>query len=312
MRVRAIDAFRGTAIVLMVFFSLAFNLSSELPGILKHNQPGQTNPGDFVLPMFLFASGMSLVFFAKKRGNADAAAYAMDIIGRSGKLALVWVFLSPFSSGVMLGMDELALSLVLSAATLLLIGLPDNWIAAAALAPVAAYLALGYAGILPDFSGYYLGGFAAVPFYLPVMLAGVIAGRNMEAIWKLAIAALIIGLALSFAAPLSKTAVSPSFIAVSIAVSAGAFLAVERLGLGALEYPGRKPLEFWILMYVLLIIPLVFYAIGTKSDIPLGLPWPLALGISAACIPVLVAASKALELVAGRMRHRLSAIKGKA
>ncbi len=304
MRVRAIDAFRGTAIVLMVFFSLAFNLSAELPGILKHNQQGETNPGDFVLPMFLFASGMSLVFFAKKRGNADSAAFMMDVIGRSGRLALVWVFLSPFSSGVMLGMDELALSLVLSAATLLLIGLPDNWIAAAALAPVAAYLALGFAGALPDFSGYYLGGFAAAPFYLPVMLAGVIAGRNMDAVWKLAVAALVIGLALSFAAPLSKTAVSPSFIAVSIAVSAGAFLAVGRLGLGALEYPGRKPLEFWILMYVLLIIPLVFYAIGTKSDIPLGLPWPLALVVSAACIPLLVAASKALEYAAGRILPR--------
>jgi hypothetical protein len=312
MRVRAIDAFRGTAIVLMIFFSLAFNLSASLPGFLKHNQRNEISPGDFVLPMFLFASGMSLVFFEKKRVKADKAAYLMDVIGRSGKLALIWVFLSPFSSGVMFGMDELALSLALSIVSLLIIGLPDRWIAAAAFAPAVAYLALGNAGILPDFQSYYLGGFAATPFYLPVMLAGIIAGRNLNGVWKIAISALIIGLALSFVVPPYKSGVSPSFMALSIAVSAVSYMAIERLDLHALEYPGKKPLEFWILMYVLLIIPLVFYAIATKSDIPLGLPVPLALGISALCIPVLVVASKVLELVAARITPHLLMPKAKA
>ncbi|MFH0885423.1 MAG: heparan-alpha-glucosaminide N-acetyltransferase domain-containing protein [Candidatus Micrarchaeota archaeon] len=311
MRVRAIDAFRGTAIVLMVFFSLAFNLSAELPDFLKHNQPNEISPGDFVLPMFLFASGMSLVFFVKKREKAGTAGYLMDIIGRSGKLAIIWIFLSPFSSGTMFGMDELALSLILSVVSLLLIDLPDYWIAAAALAPAAAYLALGYAGVLPDFPSYYLGGFAAAPFYLPVMLAGIIAGKSLNGVWKIAVAALIIGLVLTFFVPPYKSGVSPSFIALSIAVSAFAYMVIERLGLHALEYPGKKPLEFWILMYVLLIIPLVFYAIATKSGLPLDMPWPAALGISVVCIPILIAASKALGYIAARILPHPSVLRVK-
>jgi predicted acyltransferase len=209
MRVRAIDAFRGAAIALMVFFSLALNLSAGLPEFLKHNQPNEINPGDFVLPMFLFASGMSLVFFVKKREKARASAYWMDIAGRSGKLLLVWVFLSLFSSGEILGMDELALSVILSLAVILLIPLPAAEIAAIALAPPFAYVVLLYAGMLPDFAGHYLGGFAALPFYLPVMLAGAIAGKDMKGTWRIAAAAALLSAILLLMVPPYKSVASP-------------------------------------------------------------------------------------------------------
>lgn len=305
MRVRAIDAFRGAAIALMVFFSLALNLSAGLPDLLKHNQPDEISPGDFVLPMFLFASGMSLVFFVKKRENAPAAACWMDIIGRSGKLLLVWVFLSLFSSGEILGMDELALSVILSLAAILLIPLPAAEIATIALAPPFAYIVLLHAGMLPDFSGHYLGGFAALPFYLPVMLAGAIAGRDMKGTWKVAAGAAILSAILLFIIPPYKTDASPSFMALSVLLSALAFMGIERLGAPWAEYMGKRPLRFWILMYVLLIIPLVLYALASRTGLPLGLPWPAAIIVSACAIPLLVAASKGMDM----LEKRISAAK---
>ena len=56
------DAFRGLAIVGMVFFTLTLKLSRNLPDILKHNVSGSLHLGDFVLPMFIFGSGISLAY----------------------------------------------------------------------------------------------------------------------------------------------------------------------------------------------------------------------------------------------------------
>ena len=51
----------------MVFFTVTLRLSSDLPDPLRHNVWGSLHLGDFVLPMFLFASGLSLAYFLQKR-----------------------------------------------------------------------------------------------------------------------------------------------------------------------------------------------------------------------------------------------------
>ena len=68
-RNRAIDAHRGLAILGMVFFSLTIRLSADLPGPLKHNVRNSLHIGDLVLPMFLFASGLSLAYFLEKHAS---------------------------------------------------------------------------------------------------------------------------------------------------------------------------------------------------------------------------------------------------
>lgn len=305
MRVRAIDAFRGLAVVLMVFFSMTIRLSGTLPDALKHNVPNSLHVGDFVLTMFLFASGMSLAHFHRKREKNSSSGYFLDVLERLGLFAMVWAFISPFSSGLVFGMDELALNLVLSVAALAVIRMPDAWVATICLVPPAAYFILAKAGALPDFDGLYLGGFAAAPFYLPVMLAGVLAARDQDSIWKIGMAGLVIGLALAPAIAPDKSVASPSFIFISIAVSAAAFISVEKLGLGWFEYPGKKPLEFWAMMFIFLIAPLVFNAAATGSDLPLDMPWQIAVVASVACVPALICVSLALGTVSGLIRRRL-------
>ncbi len=78
MRIRSIDVFRGISILLMVFFTLILRLSDSLPVLIIHNVRESIHLGDFVLPMFLFASGISLVFFAKKRKKLKS--HVLDIL----------------------------------------------------------------------------------------------------------------------------------------------------------------------------------------------------------------------------------------
>src|SRR5512143_3645043 len=139
MRIEAIDRFRGLAIVLMVFFSLTLALSDSLPEAIRHNVPGSLHLGDFVLPMFLFASGMSLFFFVQKKGKGKH--FVLDLMERFGLLAMIWLFLAPFSGGGFLEMDELMLSLLLSVPTILMASWREDAVLAAALIPLLAYFA---------------------------------------------------------------------------------------------------------------------------------------------------------------------------
>ena len=179
MRIPSIDLFRGLAIALMVFFTISYWTSANLPEFLKHNEADSLHIGDFVLPMFLFASGMSLVFFHEKRKGKKG--YWLDAIERFGKLVIISAILSIFSAGAFLGMDEVMLSALLFLASLLLLQLPEAYLVSVSLAiPTAYALITAYTGLLPGFGSAYLGGYPAAIFYLPVMLTGVMVGRRVE------------------------------------------------------------------------------------------------------------------------------------
>jgi len=324
MRLRSIDAFRGLAIVLMVFFTLTLTFSSQLPDLITHNVAGSLHAGDFVLPMFLFASGMSLVFFHEKRKKKKALEYALDVVERFGKLALVSFLLSPFTAGIF-QMDEVMLSAILFLVCVVLVGLPEMVLVLVAFAVFAIYFALYDLSLLPDFSAYYLGGYPAAIFYLPVMLGGVIAGKLIAEKKGLAPALLGAGLlfvVLLLVVPPDKSEATPSFMALSVAVSLLVFVLIERAvgtgrerkrtsdepGLvgtergvvsGFFEYLGRQPINYWVLMFLLARIPLSFYAIYMGIELPLGLGWMEAVILAAAYAPLLYLVSRLGDFVSG-------------
>jgi predicted acyltransferase len=271
MRLRQIDAFRGFAIVLMAFFTL-YALLSEGPDFLLHNQPDSLHAGDFVLPLFLFASGMSLFFFAQKR-KSNIRDYALDSIERFGKLVLISFFLMLLVGNAPFTMDEVMLIALLSLPALILALLPELFTYAGILLPPTLYLFLLSTNSLPDFNAAYLGGYPAAIFYLPVMLFGFLAGRAVsekKSILPLIASMLLLSVLLLTLVPPYKMEASPSFMALASLLSIILYACIERIiripsiqPVSALffEYLGRNPIRYWVLMFLLLVIPVRIYTL---------------------------------------------------
>ncbi|MDD5096221.1 MAG: heparan-alpha-glucosaminide N-acetyltransferase domain-containing protein [Candidatus ainarchaeum sp.] len=302
MRIRQIDAFRGLAIVLMVFFTL-YALLSGGPDFLMHNKQDSLHAGDFVLPLFIFASGMSLFFFAQKRKGSPKN-YALDSIGRFGKLVLISFFLMLLAGAAPFTMDEVMLIALLSLPTLLIAVLPELFIYAGILLPPALYLALLSADALPDFSAAYLGGYPAAVFYLPVMLFGFLAGKSIyekKGLLPIFAATLFLSVALLFLVPPYKMGASPSFMALASLLSIMLYICVGRAirirSLSALspfffEYLGRRPIRYWALMFVFFVIPVRFYLFANQMPAPVGLGPVQAASVSMAFLLFLFLVSK--------------------
>lgn len=297
MRIREIDAFRGIAIIGMVFFTMIMRLSRHLPDFLLHNVSFSLHLGDFVLPMFLFASGMSIVFFLDKRKKEKPGTLAMDVVGRFGKLAMIGLFLSPFSTGEALGMDEVMLSGLLFLPSVVLARFDVKKIGAVAAGVIIAYFALAGEGLLPDFTEHSLGGYQGAVFYLPVMLCGVIAGKKLDKSLELMVGFLAIAVLLMFMIPACKNCLTPSFMMLSCAISMMVFEGAKRIKSGILEFLGRKPIRYWLLMFLLFVIPLSFYELYSGERIPLGLGALEAIIITIAAMPVFYITSRAIDAV---------------
>lgn len=309
MRVAAIDTFRGFSIVLMVVFTIILVLSNTLPWPLVHNTPGTLRPGDFVFMMFIFVSGMSLVFFDKKREKLKKSQYILDVVERFGKLVLIWVFLSPFSAGKFLGIDEVMLIALLMIPTLLLIRFSEKKITVVALLVFVLYFVLEAMNSLPYFNQDYLGGYGAVIFYLPVMLAGVIAGRNIHETRKLIVPVAIITVLLLVIIPPYKNIVSPSFMALSVLVSLVLFEVCKKIRFEPLEYLSKRAIAYWVLMFLVLGIPIVFYAELTKKELPLDFDWPIALAICCLGVVGLYLISKLFDSIHKFLKKNIEVVR---
>ncbi len=319
-RNQAIDAFRGLSIVAMVFFTLTLKLSSDLPELLRHNVKGSLHLGDFVLPMFLFASGMSIAYFMRNREGVGNKDLAVDVAKRFSLLAMVGLALSPISTRGTFEMDEVMLSALLFPICVILSKL--NWVVSMS---VMAFITLLYLAVMNPawsgielasaFEGHYLGGYAAAPFYLPLMLAGLIIGRSFITDKKnsyqevqvmiLLVTALFL-LSLMFV-PIDKLAVSPSFMMLSILFCCLVLYVVSKImphigGLGELRYLGHKPLRYWILMYIFFIAPIILIANTTGTGNQLDLPWGMALLLSVCAALVLWMISQAIDIVDNRLK----------
>ncbi|MBU0532199.1 DUF1624 domain-containing protein [Candidatus Micrarchaeota archaeon] len=300
MRIRSIDVFRGMSILLMVFFTLILRLSDSLPELIIHNVRESIHIGDFVLPMFLFASGISLVFFIKKRKDLESR--ILDIVGRFGKFVMISLFISSFSAGELFGMDELMLSAVLFLPVVLLIRFSDKILAGIGIGIFALYFVLQSAMLLPDFTLHYLGGYSAAIFYLPVMLGGAIVGKNLDKLKEIFVISILISIVLLAIIPPYKMSVSPSFMALSISVSLLIFILVQKTGNDALEYLGKKPIRYWILMFAVLIVPLDFYALSIGED-RVSLWWFDGVLASLMAMVLLFVVSKGIDLLKSKLEH---------
>jgi predicted acyltransferase len=274
-RIHSIDTFRGIAIILMVFFTLMIKLSPEA-GFFDHNNYSEVHVGDFVLPLFLFASGMSLVFYVKKREGKPKTEYWMDNIERFGKLFGIGMLLSIFSAGMMFGMDEVSLSAILFLLTILLMRFSNIFFLIISLVLAIVYFALFHLGYVNIFEHAYLGGYPAALFYFPVMLAGAALGKGIMngKLKETAISLLIICAALSLVFiilfPIDKMRVSPSFMSISILISTILFISVHKFfqrfksRIPALEFLGQKPIKYWVLMFIFFLVPYNFcFAFGS-------------------------------------------------
>jgi predicted acyltransferase len=289
-RYQPIDAFRGLAIIGMVFFTVTLRLSKNLPDLLKHNVWGSVHLGDFILPMFLFASGLSLSFYLEKKEHKKY--FKRNVAIRFCKLALTGVTLSIFSAYGFLEMDEVMLSAILFIVCVAFSRF--NWITILAIIFFInlSYLPLIHFNYDTIFIGHYLGGYPAVLYYFPIMLTGLLVGKGIisKGLWcksnKITIAMIFFFfLIFLILTPINKMTATPSFIMLSILFSFLIFIIMDWIisifqHLKRFEFIGRKPLRYWLMMYIIFLIPLWFYVELSKQIFPLKIEWHIGIFIS--------------------------------
>ena len=293
----------------MVFFTVTFRLSSDLPDVLRHNVWGSLHMGDFILPMFLFASGVSLAYFLQKRKEKNQRQFIQDTAKRFVKLVFVGFVLSYFSSYRFFAMDEVVLCALLFLCCVFLYRLDWRIILGIIFVINFSYLPLLSLTGEGIFIGNYLGGYPAAVYYLPIMLTGLLIGKGIlsEGLWckKNTIILGVISsyfILFSIFIKIHKLIASPSFMMLAILVSFMIFAAVEWLftsfgSIKEIEYIGRKPLRYWISMYLVFIIPVWFYTEFTGESLPLQIPWIFGILLSLGIILLLWMTSHVIDYI---------------
>ena len=163
------------------------------------------------------------------------------------------------------------------------------------------------------FAELYLGGYPAALYYLPVMLIGLaIGGAMLEERLLCRRTGVIMGTIAAFFViawafiPLDKLAAAPSFMMLSVLLSFGIFAlvdgavgrkgAISGAGLtGQLEYLGRTPLRYWLLMFIIFVIPVKIYIWETGGSFPLEFPWPAGVLMSLGLVLILWGVSRLVD-----------------
>ena len=268
-RDHSLDLLRGVAVAGMFFFSFVATLSSSLPILLLHNIPGRFLPGDLVLSLFLFTSGISLSLVRRRYESSFDRGMWLKLISRLSRMVIVSLFITPFSIGEPFGMDEMMLNLVLTIPALFIIGLGEVLSFSVIVFIWGLVAALGKFGQLVDPGVSYLGGYPLSFAWLPIVLAGSLAAPWVSfssvvrcAIWF----TLFISFYFLSGSP-DKMNLAPSFGALSALAGELCLVTFRRLNLRLLwlEYFGSKPLRMWVLMFVLL-GPLRLYAETTLHE----------------------------------------------
>lgn len=251
-----LDVLRELAVVGMFFFSFVATLSDQLPVLLRHNVLGKLLPGDFVLSLFLFCSGLSLAMLRSRIISLEIWSMLRKLSVRIGQMLLASVFITPFSVGAVLGMDEMMLNLVLTLPALVVFACKRVWIWGCALGILILQAVLGVSGVLVPSPEVYLGGYPLAIFWLPIVLGGGLAwAHTAREVWTQALLWCgLLGLAVFFVGWPDKMGIPSTFGLMSIVISLVLLGILRHFSLRCrwLEYIGGKPLRMWILMFVLL------------------------------------------------------------
>ena len=102
--------------------------------------------------------------------------------------------------------------------------------------------------------------------------------------------------------PLNKAAATPSFVLLSILFYFIIFTILEKIisnfsSLKILEYVGRKSLGYWLMMYIVFLIPLWFYIDFSEQIFPLNLQWYIAIAISLGMMMLLYTLFRMVEYI---------------
>jgi hypothetical protein len=308
-RNHTIDTFRGIAIIGMVFFTLTRRLSSNLPDVLRHNIWESVHLGDFILPMFLFASGLSLAYYLDKKKEEKTIEITKNIGKRYLKLAIVGVSLSIFSAYGFLEMDEVMLSALLFIACVGLSKLDLRIIPVIIVTICISYIVLIQFNYDTIFIGHYLGGYPAAVYYLPIMLVGLSIGKSIisENLWCtkniiLIFLIFIFFILFSIFIPFNKMTATPPFILLSILFSfiifSGIhFILTSNIHFNQIEYIGKNPLRYWLMMYFFFLIPVWFYSKFFNKNPLLDIQWYGAILLSCVSIVILWRISYLIDYV---------------
>lgn len=297
-RLPSIDFFRGITIIGMVFYTLSIRFSNKLPYILDHNVRESFHPGDLILPMFLFASGMSLVFFIEKRKDLDKLELVKDVIRKIIKLLVVWLFISYFATLEFFAVDEIMLNIILFIPCIILVYFSNIVIVLVNFLVLALHIYLYYSKSLTDISLVYLGGYSGSILWLPIMASGVLIAKNLDNTKIIFAISLAITFLSTLISPPYKMELNPSFILLSISASILFYELLKNQRNYYVEYLGRRPLRYWILMFVVVVIPLHLNALRIrKEDIRYELDWQIALPLICICLLILYGVSKLIDKV---------------
>jgi hypothetical protein len=299
-RDRQLDLLRGIAVMGMFFFSFVLTLSDKLPSVLEHNVPGRLLPGDFVLSLFLFSSGVSIALLRARYLSLWNRELWSKIAKRLCMMVGASLIITPFSVGSFMGMDEVMLNAVLTIPAVVLAGL-----GLVANCGVVALIAIAYeflprVGLELPVTSVYLGGYAGAVFFLPVMIAGVLVcheWRDRALPHTLAWAG-ILTLSWCLVGAPDKLSLTPSFMALSCVTSALVLYLLGRFHVtnSWLEYCGQHSLRMWVLMFVLL-GPIRLYGEVSLHVRRLPLEWWQAVGIAVGWMGISFVVSKRLDRI---------------
>lgn len=306
-RNHTLDVLRGFIILGMVFFTVIYQIANDLPDVLTHNVAGQAHIGDFVLSLFIFASGISAAYFIEKRKNKSKLQFALDMLERAALLIGISFLLSPVSSGHPFGMDEISLAAIMFIFSVAFFAIDSRLYAL-----FSIILIIFYAFIVQNFGVAFfdksnLGGYQGALFYLPVMLAGLAIGKqlvkgNIGIVLRVAYAAFIIYAITLFFFPIDKLRVSPPFMFASVILGILLYILFDFLmqryhvSFSFFNYLGKRPLRYWVLMWIFFMFPLALYY-SIKGAYTLRIfEWQTAFLISIAILLALAILSFLLDM----------------
>lgn len=282
-----IDTVRGLAIAGMILYTVAPQISHDLPSVLAHNDFNRLLIGDFVFPLFLFTSGMSLAFLSQRIRERGWD----GILKKLMLQALTLAIFSPITTGQFLGMDEVGMNLVLFFPCLATTLLSTPLLISLQTFITALYFVFQHEGWLPDFRQTYLGGYYGAFWYLPIMIGGVLAIRLQYSLPKLAIMAFLVSALLTSIIQPLKMISSPSFMMLSIGVCSLVVWRMRGVRNAMLEYLGARPLRVWILQFLLVLGPLRL-GVSRLFGVPeIQLNWPWVFPAAGMTLAVIVGAS---------------------